>query len=69
LALDIVTEKSDKLYNQYGVIMVNPEKFNIKKQEASEFIDWILSDKVQKMIGEYGKEKYGQSLFIPNAKK
>lgn len=68
--LDIVTEKSPALYNQYGVIAVNPEKFkNVKSKEADEFIKWILSDKGQKLIGEFGKDKYGEPLFIANAKK
>lgn len=67
LQLEIVTEKSKDLYNQYGVIMINPEKNKIKEKEAKEFIDWMVSEKGQKLIGEYGKEKYGQSLFIPNA--
>lgn len=69
LKLQIVTEKSPQLFNQYGVIRLNPEKNKIKAKEADEFIDWILSDKIQKTIAEYGKQKYGQSLFIPNAKK
>lgn len=70
LKLQIVTEKSPQLFNQYGVIKLNPSKNSkLKEKEADEFIAWILSDKIQKTIGEYGKEKYGQSLFIPNAKK
>lgn len=70
LKLQIVTEKSPQLFNQYGVIKLNPAKnTKLKEKEADEFIAWILSDKIQKTIGEYGKEKYGQSLFIPNAKK
>lgn len=69
LQLDIVTEKSKDLYNQYGVIMINPQKNKIKEKEAKEFIDWMVSEKGQKFIGEYGKEKYGQALFIPNATK
>lgn len=69
LDLEIVTENCKDLYNQYGIIMVNPDKFSsVKKAEAQEFIDWMLSDKGQKLIAEYGKDKYGQSLFIPNAK-
>jgi len=67
--LSIVTEKNESLYNQYGVIAVNPDKFDtIKKEEAAEFVKWILSEKAQKLIGEFGKDKYGESLFIPNAK-
>ncbi|WP_102401844.1 substrate-binding domain-containing protein [Haloimpatiens massiliensis] len=69
LDLEIVTEKSENLYNQYGVIMLNIEKHKIKEKEAKEYIDWMLSDKGQKLIGEYGKDKFGQALFIPNAKK
>ncbi|WML37032.1 substrate-binding domain-containing protein [Clostridium sp. OS1-26] len=69
LDLIIVTEKNDKLYNQYGVIKLNPEKHKIKEKEADEFITWILSDKTQKLISEFGKDKFNQSLFIPNAKK
>jgi tungstate transport system substrate-binding protein len=69
LDLQIVTEKSTNLYNQYGVIKVNPAKHKIKDKEAQKFVDWILSDKTQKFIGEFGKDKYGISLFIPNAKK
>lgn len=69
LQLEIVTEKSKDLYNQYGVIMINPEKNKIKEKEAKEYIDWMVSEKGQKLIREFGKEKYGQALFIPNAKK
>lgn len=67
LSLVIVTEKNKDLYNQYGVMMPNPEKHQIKEKEAKEFIDWIISDKAQKLIGEFGKDKFNQSLFIPNA--
>lgn len=69
LDLVVVTEKDKLLYNQYGVIKLNQQKVKVKEKEADEFINWILSDKVQKLIGEYGKDKYGQSLFIPNAAK
>ncbi|KNF07273.1 family 1 extracellular solute-binding protein [Gottschalkia purinilytica] len=69
LDLDIVIEKEDNLYNQYGIIPVNPNKNKkINKDGAKEFEEWILSEKTQKLIGEYGKKEFGQSLFIPNAK-
>ncbi|HCX61406.1 MAG TPA: tungsten ABC transporter substrate-binding protein, partial [Clostridiales bacterium] len=64
LDLVIVTEKNDKMYNQYGVMMVNPEKYPIKEAEVQEFIDWILSEEGQNLISEFGIEEYGQSLFI-----
>lgn len=68
LDLQIVTEKNDKMYNQYGVIMVNPDKYPIKKAEAQEFIDWILSEEGQNLIAEYGVEEFKEPLFVPNAK-
>lgn len=66
--LDIICEGDPMLKNQYGVIAVNPEKYpDVNNEAASEFISWICSDKVQKLIGEFGVEKYGQALFTPNA--
>lgn len=69
LELKIVTEKGSGFLNQYAFIRLDPTKNKIKTQEANEFIDWMISSKGQKLIGEYGKDKYGQTLFIPNAKK
>jgi tungstate transport system substrate-binding protein len=68
LDLVILTEKNEKMYNQYGVMMVNPDKYPIKEAEVKEFIEWILSDEGQELIATFGIEEYGQSLFIPNAK-
>jgi tungstate transport system substrate-binding protein len=68
--LGIIVEQDPKLYNQYGVIAVNPNKNDkINSAGADAFVDWILSDKVQKLIGQFGVEEYGQPLFIPNAGK
>ncbi|AOY76277.1 substrate-binding domain-containing protein [Clostridium formicaceticum] len=69
LELQVVTEGDTKLFNQYGIIAVNPEKNDKINFEAAEiFINWMLSDKGQQLIGEFGKAEFGQSLFIPNAK-
>jgi tungstate transport system substrate-binding protein len=68
LDLVIVTEKNEKMYNQYGVMMVNPEKYPIKEAEVKEFMDWILSAEGQELISKFGVEEFGQPLFIPNAK-
>ncbi|WP_027400403.1 substrate-binding domain-containing protein [Anaerovorax odorimutans] len=66
--LKIVTEGDKDLFNQYGVIVVNPEKNDqINAEGAKAFQTWILSESTQKLIGEYGKEKYGSPLFTPNA--
>lgn len=69
--LKIVCEKdpSGMLNNQYGVICVNPEKNkNINADGAKAFQKWIVSKETQKLIGDYGKDKYDQALFVPNAK-
>lgn len=67
--LQIVCEKDSQLFNQYGVIPVNPEKSEtINKESADAFVEWLLSKETAKIIGEFGKEKYGQPLFIPNGK-
>lgn len=70
LGLGIVVENDKNLFNQYGVIPVNPDKNeNINAEGAKAFEEWILSEKAQKLIGEYGKEKFGAPLFTPNAAK
>lgn len=69
LDLDIVTEKGKDFLNQYAFIRLDSSKNKIKEEEANEFIEWMISDKGQELIGEFGKDKYGQALFIPNAKK
>ncbi|WP_425449426.1 substrate-binding domain-containing protein [Dethiothermospora halolimnae] len=69
LDLEILLEKDEKLFNQYGVIPVNPDKNeNINNKGAEEFINWLLSKDTQEKIGEYGKEKFGMPLFTPNGK-
>jgi tungstate transport system substrate-binding protein len=64
--LVIAVEGDKKLFNQYGVILVNPEKHpNVKKQEGQAFIDWLVSPAGQKAIADYKID--GQQLFFPNA--
>ncbi|MBC8590989.1 substrate-binding domain-containing protein [Wansuia hejianensis] len=72
LDLDIIIEGDENLFNQYGIIPVNPEvlgdKANqINQEDAKEFMNWIVSEKGQSLIKEFGIEEYGQPLFIPNA--
>ena len=68
--MEIMVEKDKPLLNPYGVIAVNKAKFaNVDYDGAMKFVEWITSEKIQKMIGEFGKDKYGQSLFIPDAVK
>lgn len=68
--LDIVTEGDKDLFNQYGVIVVDPSKNDqINAEGASAFQKWILSVETQGLISEYGVEEYGKALFTPNAAK
>jgi len=65
--LEILVEGDERLFNQYGVILVNPEKHpHVKKEYGQQFIDWLISDEGQQAIAEYKIE--GQQLFFPNAK-
>ena len=66
--LGIVVEGDLKLFNQYGVILVNPAKHShVKKDLGQSFIDWLVSGEGQKAIADY--KIGGEPLFFPNAKK
>jgi len=68
LDMIIVLEGDPLLFNQYGVMAVNPEKHkHVHYKEAMEFINWLISDKGQQAIALYA-DKNGNKLFIPNAK-
>ena len=68
--LEILVEGDPFLLNVYHVITVNPEKFpNTNLAGAKAFADFITSPEGQKIIGEFGVEKYGQPLFFPDADK
>jgi tungstate transport system substrate-binding protein len=68
LEMVIVLEGDPVLFNQYGVMAVNPEKQkHVKYKEAMEFINWLISKEGQEAIGSF-KDKLGNQLFIPNAK-
>ena len=64
---EILVEGDEALFNQYGVILVNPEKCpNVKADVGQTFIDWLLSAEGQNAIGAYQVD--GQQLFFPNPK-
>jgi tungstate transport system substrate-binding protein len=68
LDMAIVLEGDPALFNQYGVMAVNPAKHkHAKYKEAMVFINWLISPEGQKAIGAY-KDKHGNQLFTPNAK-
>ena len=64
--LTILYEGDKALFNQYGVIVI-PDSKNEAGGQA--FADYVLSPEGQKVIAEFGVEKYGEALFTPNATK
>ena len=66
--LVILVQGDPKLFNQYGVMLVNPAKYpQVKKAEGQAFIDWLISKDGQDTIASY--KVGGEQLFFPNAKK
>ena len=64
--LVIAVEGDKRLFNQYGVMLVNPEKHpSVKKDLGQQFIDWLVSAEGQKAIADY--KINGEQLFYPNA--
>jgi tungstate transport system substrate-binding protein len=66
----IGANKDNALLNPYGVMPVNPARHpGINADLAEKFAAWITSPETQQKIGMYGKDKFGQALFYPSAKK
>jgi len=64
----IVVEGDKRLFNQYGVMLVNPEKYpSVKKELDQAFVDWLISPEGQAAIAGYKID--GQQLFFPDAEK
>jgi tungstate transport system substrate-binding protein len=70
LDLALLSEGDARLLNIYHVIQVNPEEFDDLNAEGAEaFVEFMVSDEAQQMIGEFGVEEFGEPLFIPDAGK
>jgi tungstate transport system substrate-binding protein len=66
--LVIAVEGDKRLFNQYGIMLVNPAKHpNVKKDWGQAFVDWVISSEGQRTIAEY--KINGEELFFPNARK
>lgn len=66
--LAIVVEGDRRLFNQYGVMLVNPAKHpHVKKELGQQFVDWVVSPEGQQTIADY--KIGGQQLFFPNARR
>jgi tungstate transport system substrate-binding protein len=64
--LAVLVEGDKRLFNQYGVMVVNPARFpHVKAAEAQKFVDWVTSPAGQSVIASYKID--GQQLFFPNA--
>jgi len=64
--LAILTEGDRRLFNQYGVMLINPAKHpGVKAGEGQALIDWLISPEGQKIISDY--KVGGEQLFFPNA--
>jgi len=65
-----ISENKDKgMFNPYGLMAVDPVKHpGVNSDMANKFVQWMLLPETQKMIGDFGKDKFGQALFYPNAK-
>jgi tungstate transport system substrate-binding protein len=64
--LEILVQGDPRLFNQYGIMLVNPARYpHVKKELGQTFIDWVLSPEGQKAIAGY--KIGGEQLFFPNA--
>ncbi|KAA0580757.1 substrate-binding domain-containing protein [Azospirillum sp. Sh1] len=64
--LTVLVEGDKRLFNQYGVMLVNPAKFpHVKAADGQAFVDWLVSAEGQKAIADY--KINGEQLFFPNA--
>jgi len=70
LELVILVEGDPVLFNVYHVMQVNPDKFDLVNGPGGEaFVEFMVSDATQAIIKDFGVDKYGQPLFIPDAGK
>lgn len=64
----VAVEGDPQMFNQYGIILVNPDKHaNVKAEAGQAFVDWVISPEGQAAIADYKVD--GQQLFFPNAAK
>lgn len=70
IKMEILSEGDKSLLNIYHVMQVNPEKFTkVNNEGGKAFVDFMVASDTQKMIKEFGKDKYGEPLFFPDAGK
>jgi tungstate transport system substrate-binding protein len=63
-----IVDKGSVLLNVYSVIACNPEvNVNVNYEMAENMVDFLTSNEIQELIGNYGTDQYGTSLFTPGA--
>lgn len=68
LDLGVVSEGGDEMLNRYGAIVVSPTAHpGVKAAEARVLAGWLTSEEGQRLIGEFGRDRFGQPLFVPDA--
>lgn len=68
LDLAVMSEGGGEMLNRYGAIVVNPTTHpGVKAAEARVLAEWLTSREGQRLIGEFGRDRFGQSLFVPDA--
>jgi tungstate transport system substrate-binding protein len=70
IQLPILVERDPALLNVYHVMPVNPDRFpnvNVNLGGGKAFADFLVARETQQVIGEFGKDRYGQQLFVPDA--
>lgn len=63
--LELEPYVSDEEPNQYSIIRVNPDKHDVNEAAALAFAEFLTSPAAQRIIAEFGREKYGEPLFVP----
>ena len=64
----IAENPDSSLRNRYGVMAINPDTHpGVNYAAAQKFVEWLVSPETQRVIGEFGVKKYGQSLFYPDS--
>jgi tungstate transport system substrate-binding protein len=68
LSLEILNQGSKELLNIYHVMQVNPEQFSMVNADgAKAFVEFMIDPEIQQLIGKFGVDQYGESLFFPDA--
>jgi tungstate transport system substrate-binding protein len=70
IKLEILVEGDDALLNRISLIPVNPQKFpRVNHEDVALFVSWLTSPtKGQKIVAEFGKDKFGAALFFPDSR-